>query len=253
MQNTVIKGYIQHYERTEKYDDNGLKIIVYLLKINNGAYTLTIPKKADIYFERGLEVILNVNEQNGITGILCPKKGYQWGEIQGLNNELAETDYFELVKGVVIEKRKESFLVNKGTSSSSTYLNNTRTVTNYTIVLSDKSFRVEEAIGEKIKPATTISALLKEDIGFVVKDETNNKIYGKPRQDYLIAILLWVAFNVYMLYMFNTNRQNVFVSFSSVMWIGNLFFGIAFLFSFTGFLSKRKSLKLFETMLNNKS
>ncbi len=253
MQHTVIKGNIQHYDRTEKYDDNGLKIIIYLLKTNNKTYTITIHKKADFYFESGLEVVMHVNEQNSITGILCPKKGYKWGEIQGLKNELVDADYFELVKGVVVEKRKESFLVNKGTSSSITYLNNTRTVTNYTIVLSDKSFRVEEAIGKKIKPSTTISALLKEDIGFVVKDETNNKIYGKPRQDYLIAILLWVAFNVYMIYMFSTNRQNVFVSFSSVMWVGNIFFGIAFLFSFTGYLSKRKSLKLFKNMVDNKS
>lgn len=253
MPHTVIKGFIQGYDRTEKYDDNGFKIIVYLLKINNETYTLTMPHKAAIYFDKGLELIIRVNENNVVIGILCPKKSFKWGETSGLKNEVDEQDYFELVEGEIIEKRRESFIVNRNTTGATTYLDNSRTVINYTIVLKDKTFRVVDSIGEKIKPATFVVALLKEDVGFVVKDVTNNKIYGKPRQDYLIAILLWVAFNVYMLYMFNTNRQDVFVSFSSVMWIGNMFFGIAFLFSFSGFLSKRKSLKLFKTMINNKS
>lgn len=252
MQHTVIKGFIQDYERSEKYDDEGLQIVVYLLKVNNTNYTLTLPKKVVIYFDRGVEVALKVEKENTVVGMICPKKGYKWGKTKGLKKELIDQDYFELVEGVVIEKRKESFIVNRNTTGATTYLDNSRTVINYTIVLKDKSFRVEEAIGKKIKPDTAISALLREDVGFVVKDKTNNNIYGKPRQDYLIAILLWVAFNVYMLYMYYTGRQNVFVSFSSVMWIGNIFFGFAFLFSFTGYLSKRKSLKLFKTMVNDK-
>jgi len=79
MPNTIIKGKIQDYERTERYDDDGIKYISYWIKINGEKYTLNLPRKTDIYFENELDVVLMINEQHVAVSGLCPKKGYSWG------------------------------------------------------------------------------------------------------------------------------------------------------------------------------
>lgn len=249
MSNTVIKGRIQDYERSEKYDDDGFKYIGYWIKVNGEKYTLSLPGKTDIYFGSGLEVVLLVNENNvGIAG-LCPKKGYRWGNTSPLKNEVNETDRFELAEGMVQEKRRESFNINKGTTSNSVYNYNLRTVITYTIVLPGKNFRVVEELGKKIKPNTDIVALLENDVAYIIKDKTNNKIYGKPRKDFIIALVLWIAFNIAMMVVAANGQKSVFTSYNQVMVIGNLVFGIAFLFSFSAFLSASKTMKIFQQMI----
>lgn len=250
MSNTIIKGKIQDYERSERYDDDGYKFIAYWIKINGEKYTLSLPGKTDIYFDNQLDVVLLVNEQNVAVAGLCPKKGYSWGNTGALKNEVKETDRFELAEGIVQEKRRESFNINKGTTSTSAYYYNLRTVITYTIVLPGKNFRVVEDLGKKIKPNTDIVALLENDVAYIIKDKTNNKIYGKPRKDFIIGLVLWIAFIIAMLVVAANGQKSVFTSYNMVMVIGNLVFGIAFLVSFSAFLSASKTMKIFQQMLD---
>lgn len=97
------------------------------------------------------------------------------------------------------------------------------------------NFRVADVIGKHIKPNTEIIALLDNNAAYIIKDLTNNKVYGKPKSTYIIAILFLLAFNSYMYYMNITGQKDIFVSYKQVMIIGNIVFGFAFLFSFTSF------------------
>lgn len=251
MANRIIKGSIEDYNRYGSYDDDGIKIINYWIKINGEKYTVSLPKNSDVYFEAQFEVVLLVDENNKAVAGLCPKKHLKWGDASTLKSHITENDAFELVAGRVIEKRRESFTVNRGTGSSATYNSNSRTVVNYTIVLPDKNFRVVETIGKHIRPNTDIVALTSDNIGFVIKDNTANKIYGKPRKDYIIALFLWIAFNTAMVYAALTDQKAIFVSYNTVLIIGNLVFGLAFLFSFSAFLSASKTMRIFNQMLNS--
>jgi hypothetical protein len=243
----IVKGKIQNYERSEKYDDDGNKIIHYWIIVNSQRYTVDLPGKSDIYFDNGLEVVLSVNNNQSAVGGICPKKGYKWGNTGELKGQVKSTDRFEFIEGVVQEKRKETFNVNKGTTglSSSAISANSKVVT-YTIVLPQKNFRVVDIIGKHIKPNTTIVAMLEQDVAYVVMDKTNHKIYGKPRFDFLIALFLWVAFNIALLYLVFTQQEDILVSFNRVLWIGNITFGVIFLFSFTAYWSKSKTLRIFK-------
>ncbi len=250
MANSIIKGEIEDYKKSEKYDDDGNKIINYWIRVNGSSYTVNLPGNTDIYFESGLKVVLQVNEQNIAVAGICAKKGYKWGNTKALKSEIHETDRFELVEGVVIEKRKETF--NRSNGATFGYYSNTKTVITYTIVLPEKNFRVTEIIGKHIKPNTEIAAFLEQDVAYIVKDKTNNKVYGKPGKSFIIALFLWIAFIAAMFYVAATNQKEIFVSYNQVMIMGNLVFGIAFLFSFTGFISASKSQKLFNQMLNQR-
>lgn len=248
MPTLVVKGKIQGYSKSESYDNDGIKIISYRLTVNGKGYTVNLPGKTDIYFQDQWEVILLVNNNNEAVAGLCPKQNLEWGKTEALKKEVKASDGFELVQGIVLEKRRDSFTVNKGTSSSA-YLSNSKTLVNYTIVLKEKNFRVMDLIGKEIKPQTEIAALLKNDIAYIIKDKTNNKIYGKPGKGFVLASVLLVAFNILMLYLFVSGKQSVVNSFNRVWVIGNLVFGLAFLFSFTGFLSESKTMKVFNKLL----
>ena len=245
MSNKIIKGKIEDLERFEKYDEDGIKFIQYWIKVNNEKYTVTLARGSNVYFENNYEVILYVNEKNIAIAGLCPKKDFKWGKTKVLESEVHETDRFEIAEGLVVEKRKETFNV----SGAYTDYNNAnlKTVVTYTIVLPEKSFRVHEAIGKRIKPNTEIVALTENNVAYIIKDNTNNKIYGKPRKDYIIALLLWISFNVAVLI-----KKDIFISLTTLMVIGNLFFGIAFLLSFSGFLGASKTMKLFNQMINDR-
>lgn len=245
MSNKIIKGKIEDLERFEKYDEDGIKFIQYWIKVNNEKYTVTLAKGSNVYFENNYEVILYVNEKNIAIAGLCPKKDFKWGKTKVIDSEVHETDRFEIAEGVVVEKRKENFNVS---GANTDYNNsNSKTVVTYTIVLPDKSFRVHETIGKHIKPNTDIVALTENKVAYIIKDKTNNKIYGKPRKDYIIALVLLIAFNIVMII-----KKEIFVSYTTLLVIGNLFFGIAFLFSFSGFLSASKTMKLFNQMIDNR-
>lgn len=248
MSNRIIKGRIEGYNRLDSYDDEGFKIVNYRVKINGEEYTVGLPKNSDVYFEDQLEVVLWVDDNNKALAGLCPTKNWQWGNTSNLKSHVTEADAFELVAGTVLEKRRESFTVNKGTSSSPIYNSNTKTVVNYTIVLPAKSFRVVDTIGKHIRPNTDIVALLSDGVAFVVKDNTTGKIYGKPRKDYIIALVLWVAFNGAMVYATVTNQKDIFVAYNTVLIIGNIVFGLAFLFSFSAFVSASKTMRIFKQM-----
>lgn len=248
MTDKIIKGNIDACERVEKYDDEGDKIIHYRLTVNKGNYTFTLPEKSAVYFLDNVDVVLQVNENNVAVAGICPRMGFNWGDTSAIKGEIKETDRFELVRGKVLEKRKEKFNVSRGTFSSPSYYSQFRNVTTYTIVLPGKTFRVHETIGKHVKPDTEIAALLENDVAYIIKDKTNDKIYGKPRTDYLIAVFLLFAFNGYMAYMAYSGQKAVFTSFNMVLTIGNITFGIAFLISFSGFLSASKTLKIFKKM-----
>jgi hypothetical protein len=245
MSNKIIKGKIEDLERFEKYDEDGIKFIQYWIKVNNEKYTVTLAKGSNVYFENNYEVILYVNEKNIAIAGLCPKKDFKWGKTKVLESEVHETDRFEIAEGLVVEKRKENFNV----SGANTDYNNSnlKSVVTYTIVLPEKSFRVHETIGKRIKPNTEIVALTENNVAYIIKDKTNNKIYGKPRKDYIIGLLLWISFNVVVLI-----KKDIFISLTTLMVIGNLFFGIAFLLSFSGFLGASKTMKLFNQMIDNR-
>lgn len=247
MTNNIINGEIQDHNRTEKYDEDGYKIIAYWIKVNGEKYTLEFPDKKSFYFENKMHVILQTDENNGIIACICPSHGYSWGNTRYINSQIKSTDRFELAKGKVIEKRRETFNVNTGTFSSPVSYTNSKKVTTFTIVLPEKNFRVADTIGEKIKPETEIVALLENNVAYIIKDVTNNKIYGKPRKDYLIAIVLLLAFNIFMI----TVKEKV-VNYNVAVLIGNIFFGIAFLISFTSFLSASKTMRDFKVMLGEK-
>ncbi len=245
MSNKTIKGKIEDCERFETYDEDGIKLINYWLKVNNERYTLTLTKGSDVYFENNYEVILYVNEKNIAIAGLCPKKGFKWGKTKAIEGVVQPTDKFEIAEGVVLEKRKEHFNVN---GAYTEYNNaNLRSVVNYTIILTEKRFRVHETIGKHIKPNTDIFALTENDVAYIIIDKTNNKVYGKPRKDYIIGLILWIAFNIVMII-----KKDIFVSYTTLLVIGNLFFGIAFLISFSGFLSASKTMKLFNQMIDNR-
>lgn len=230
MSNKTIKGKIEDHERIEAYDDDGIKFIKYWIRVNNEKYTFSLARGVEFYLENRDEVVLHVNEKNIAIAGLCPKKGLKWGKTKDLKSAVQPTDQYEIAEGVVVEKRKEKFNVS---GAHTDYNNsNTKTVVTYTIVLPEKRFRVHEAIGKHIKPNTEIVAMTENEVAYIIRDKTNNKTYGKPRMDYLIALVLWIAFNVVVLI-----KKDIFVSFTTLMVIGNLFFGIAFLFSFSGFLS----------------
>jgi hypothetical protein len=250
MANTIIKGKIEDYNRSEGYDDEGIKIINYWIKVNGKKYTLTLPGKNNFYFESQLEVILDVNEDNVAVAGICPKKDYKWGKTRALKSEVKETDSFELAEGLVKEKRKETFNQSRGVTFNSSSTSTYKTIVTYTIVLPDKNFRVVEEIGKHIKPNTEIVAILENNVAYIIKDKTNNKIYGKPGKGYIISIFLWLAFLIAMFYVSATNQKDIFVSYNQVMIIGNLVFGIIFLISFTGFLSASKTYRIFNQMLN---
>ena len=94
---------------------------------------------------------------------------------------------------------------------------------------------------------TDIVALTENDVAYIIRDKTNNKIYGKPRKDFIIALILWITFNFVMII-----KKDIFVSYTTLVVIGNLFFGIAFLLSFSGFLNASKTMKLFNQMIDNR-
>ncbi len=248
MANKIVKGKIEASERVEQYDDDGNKIYRYRLTVNGQIFTFTLPGESGVYFEDHVDVVLWVNENNVAVAGICARMDFSWGDTSAIKGEVKDADRFELVKGTVVEKRKEKFNLSRGTFSSPSYYSQFKSVTTYTIVLPDKNFRVHETIGKQIKPNTEIVALLQNDVGYVIKDKTNDKIYGKPRTDYLIAVFLLFAFNGYMAYMAYTGQKAVFTSFNMVLTIGNITFGIAFLISFSGFLSASKTLKIFNQM-----
>ncbi len=245
MSNKTIKGKIEDFERFETYNEEGIKVINYWIKVNNEKYTLTFAKGLDVYFENNYEVILYVDDKNIAIAVIYPKKGFKWGQTKAIDSLVQPTDGFEIAEGVVVEKRKEHYNV----SGAYTEYNNAnmRSIVTYTIILPEKRFRVHETIGKYIKPNTDIVAMIENDVAYIIKDKTNNKIYGKPRQDYIIAVILWIAFNIIMIV-----KKDIFVSYTTLVVIGNLFFGIAFLFSFTGFLSATKTMKLFNQMIDDR-
>jgi len=245
MSTKIIKGKIVDYERIETYDEDGIKLINYWIKVNNEKYTLTLAKGSDVYFENNYEVILYVNEKNIAIAGLCPKKGFKWGKTKAIDGLVQPTDMYEIAEGVVLEKRKEYFNVR---GAYTDYNNsNLKTVVTYTIILPEKRFRVHETIGKHIKPNTDIVALTENKVAYIIKDKTNNKIYGKPRKDFIIALILWIAFNLVMII-----KKDIFVSYTTLLVIGNLFFGIAFLLSFSGYLSVSKTMKLFNQMIDSR-
>ncbi len=250
MSTTIIKGKIQGNKRSEKYDDDGNKFIHYLIYIDGKKYTFNLPGNSDIYLDDQLEVVLHVNEHNVAIAGICAKKDYRWGKTGPLKNEVKETDRFELVEGLVQEKRKETFNLSQGTTGVDDFTSSSKSVITYTIVLPEKDFRVVDIIGKHIKPNTEIAALLENNVAYIIKDKTNNKVYGKPRKDFIIALFLWIAFNGYMIASNLMGKSDIFTSFTTVVVMGNLVFGIAFLFSFTAFLSASKTLKIFNQMLN---
>jgi hypothetical protein len=239
----IIKGKVQDYNRTDKYDEDGYKYIAYWIRVNGQKYTLETPEKKSFYFGNQMDVILETDENNVAIAGVCPKNGYSWGKTKFIESQIKSIDRFELAKGKVIEKRREDFNLSTGTFS--TAFNSTfKNVTTFTIVLPEKTFRVADIIGEKIKPNTEIVALLENDVAYIIKDLTNNKTYGKPRQDYLIAIFLLLAFNIAVFY-----YKTIFINFNTLLLVGNIFFGIAFLISFSSFLSKNKTMRDFKEML----
>lgn len=245
MPTQTIKGKIVDYERIENYDDEGIKFISYWIKVNNEKYTLTLAKGSAVYFENNDEVILYVDDNNIAIAGLCPKKGFKWGKTKAIDGLVQPTDRFEIAEGVVLEKRKEYFNV----SGAYTDYNNSnlKSVVTYTIILPEKRFRVHETLGKHIKPNTEIVALTENKVAYIIKDKTNNKIYGKPRKDFIIALILLIAFNLVMII-----KKDIFVSFTTLLVIGNLFFGIAFLLSFTGYLSASKTMRLFNQMTDSR-
>jgi hypothetical protein len=249
MANKIIKGKIEASERIEKYDDDGNKIYSYRLTVNREQFTFTLTDDPGVYFDEQQDLVLLVNEKNVAVAGIYPRTDYSWGDTSAISQEVKDSDRFELATGTVLEKRKEKFNLSRGTFASPSYYSQFKNVTTYTIVLPDKTFRVHETIGKQVKPGTEIAALLHNDVAYIVKDKTNDKIFGKPRTDYLIALFLWFAFNCTMAYMAFTGQKAVFTSFTMVLVIGNLTFGIAFLISFTGFLSASKTLKIFKQML----
>lgn len=249
MANRIIKGKIEVSEKIEKYDEDGNKINSYRLTVNREQFTFTLTDDPGVYFDEQQELVLLVNGNNVAVAGIYPGEDYSWGDTSAIEQEVKDSDRYELATGTVLEKRKEKFNESRGTFASPSYYSQFKSVTTYTIVLPGKTFRVHETIGKQIKPGTEIVALLQNDVAYVVKDRTNDKIFGKPRADYLIAFFLWFVFNCTMAYMAFTGQKAVFTSFTMVLVIGNLTFGIAFLFSFSGFLSASKSLKIFKQML----
>jgi hypothetical protein len=241
MPTKTIKGNIVDYEKIETYDEDGIKLINYWIKVNNEKYTLTLPRGSNVYFENNDEVILDVNENNIAMAGLCPKKGFKWGKTKAIDGLVQPTDRYEIAEGVVLEKRKEYF--NVGGAYTDYNNSNLKSVITYTIILPENRFRVHETIGKHIKPNTDIVALTENKVAYIIKDKTNNKIYGKPRKDFIIALILWIAFNLVMII-----KKDIFVSYTTLLVIGNLFFGIAFLLSFSGYLSVSKTMKLFNQM-----
>lgn len=250
MPNTIIKGKIQNHHRSEKYNDDGIKYIHYFITIEGKKYTVNLPGSTDIYFEEQLDTVLEVDENNIAIAGLCSKKGYAWGKTKSLKNEVKETDRFELAKGIVQEKRKETFNQSRGTTGTDSYTSNSKTIVTYTIVLPEKTFRVVDVIGKHIKPNTEIVALLEQNVAYIIKDKTNNKVYGKPRKDFIIALFLWLAFNAAMIYALLNGKKAIFTSYNMVLVMGNLVFGIASLISVSSFISSTKTLKLFNQMVD---
>lgn len=246
--NKIIKGEISDYERIEKYNDDGVKYYFYWIKINKIKYFITLPNNKNIWLSNQTHVVIEVDENNNAIAGIVPLQDLNWGNIKNLKKELIDADKFTLVSGNVIEKRKENFSISKGTTGNSSVISTNKNVTTYTIVLKDKTFRVHEVYGKHIKPNTEIVALLSNDIAFVIEDKTNNKLYGKPRKDYLIAIFLLLTFNIVMFYLMFTNKTSVIKNFNVALIIGELFFGIAFLISYSGFLSSKKTLNVFKQM-----
>ena len=107
-----------------------------------------------------------------------------------------------------------------------------------------------DVIGKHIKPNTEIVALLEQNVAYIIKDKTNNKVYGKPRKDFIIALFLWLAFNAAMIYALLNGKKAIFTSYNMVLVMGNLVFGIASLISVSSFISSTKTLKLFNQMVD---
>ncbi|MBL0269400.1 MAG: hypothetical protein IPP99_12220 [Chitinophagaceae bacterium] len=198
-----------------------------------------------MFILKNYEVILYVNEKNIAIAGLCPKRGFKWGKTKAIDGLVQPTDKYEIAEGVVLEKRKEHF--NVSGAYTDYYNSNLKSVVTYTIILPEKRFRVHETIGKHIKPNTDIVALTENKVAYIIKDKTNNKIYGKPRKDFIIALILWIALNLVMII-----KKDIFVSYTTLLVIGNLFFGIAFLLSFSGYLSVSKTMKLFNQMTDSR-
>ena len=96
MPTKTIKGKIVDYEKIETYDEDGIKLINYWIKVNNEKYTLTLPRGSNVYFENNDEVILDVNENNIAIAGLCPKKGFKWGKTKAIDGLVQPTDRYEI-------------------------------------------------------------------------------------------------------------------------------------------------------------
>lgn len=245
MPNKIIKGIIEDLERYESYDDDGNKIINFWIKVNNVKYTIHLVKGLEFYMDHNLDVVLYVDDNNVAIAGLCPKKNLKWGNTRVIKGEVKETDRFELVEGTVVEKRKESQDVYVGSSAT---VSNWERVVTYTIVLPEKSFRVHQSIGKYVKPNTEIIALTENGVGYMIKDISNDKIYGKPKKHYLIALVLLIGFNIAMILV----DKEIFKSYGGLLLFGNIFFGIIFFISFSSFLGSTKTFKLFNQMINDK-
>lgn len=244
----IVRGSIQDCSRNDGYDAEGDPIAVSTVRVNGQRYSFTLPKKDAPYLSEGQDVVLAVDDDNNVIAGACPKKGWKWGKSKLLRKEVSDADIFSLAAGKVLEKRRETFTVNLGTAGGTLNPSNMRYETNYTIVLPDQRFRVVEFIGKHIKPDTHITALIHEDVAFIVHVRESGQTYGKPAWSWLISLALWVGFNLYMLHMAETGQKAVFTDYDMVMIIGNITLALVFLFPFTGFLSDRKTFRLFKRM-----
>lgn len=244
----IVRGSIQDSSRKDAYDDDGEQIAVFALRVNGRRYGFTLPRRDAFYLDDGPEVILALRDDNKVVAGACPKQGLEWGETHLLNDEVSEADAFSIAEGKVVEKRREVFTRSRGVSFQPVYLSSWTTTVTYTIVLPDQRFRVVESIGKHIKPNTHITALTMEGAAFIVHVRESGRTYGKPGWSWLISLALWVGFNLYMLYMAETGQKAVFTDYNMVLIIGNIFLALFFIFPFTGFLSERKSLRLFKEM-----
>jgi len=239
MQTRIIKGKIQHYDVNDKYDDNGNRYKRYFMVVNGEKLTAHVP--TDVYFDEKADIVLEVTESNEAIAGLIPYSGVKWGKTTNLKKQVNPDDKYQLVEGVVLEKRKETFTHARGTGSDS--INRNRTTTTYTISLDNQNLRVEEHIGTKIKAGDPIAAAVVDGWIVALKNKASNKVYGSAQPVYIVCLILLIAFNIAMQYLKFTGQESILTNFTMVLIVINICLVLFTIATFTSYKSRNAAKK----------
>lgn len=231
MAEKIIRGIIHSCEATTRYDDDGNAYKDYSFSISHQKFSAKTAD--DFYLANGMEVILGLKEGSSseVASGYCVKQGTKWGSNpNALKQGLSPADAFTFMQGRVSEKRKR---VEKTYDNREWYSNRV----GYDVYLGDKDFHAAYHFGEHLKPGMEIAVVLLDKDAVLVMDKGTGKMRGADKPYFLLLILMLLAFNATMLYLY-LSHQTERLNFKMVLIVLNVFL---VLFTALSIVTYRKS------------